>query len=308
MMFQGGWKKMSRKICGITVDEAFYNEMMGRKFAVLDKTVNANIVEIYATSTEIAEDAPELAEAAKKVVEEIQNEIKEYYAEKEGRSSHVKMKHEDFGGYLLDLKEVFMNASKEREKLVQKKEEAYKKWEAASKSKDEYTRSKALVDYRDAEKAYREDIKELYARYKEAVNEISTNFEEHLNDFYAPNALRVDQAVVSLLNSGIVLNAKEAGSLLEQHYNNPTMLRIIGSYVTRNNLEGEVKQSVYSRAAESYGETEKRQFEGIADIIKRVTDEDELKAMSWINEKSRERFSDIVDNAAAEVNCYFIRP
>lgn len=308
MMFQGGWKRMSRKICGITVDERFYNEMMARKFAVLDKTVNANVVQIYATSADIAENAPELAETAKKVVEEIQNEIRAYYAAKDGRKEFVKMKHDDFGGYLLDLKEVFMNASKEREKLVQEKEKAIKKYETASTSKDKYTRSKGLVDFRDAEKVYKKGINELYTRYKEAVNNIRTDFEAHLNDFYAPNALRVDQAVVSLLNSGIMLNAKEAGSLLEQHYNNPTMLRIIGSYVTRNHLEGEVKQSVYSRAAESYGETEKRQFEGIADIIKRVTDEDELKAMSWINEKSRERFSDIVDNAAAEVNRYFIRP
>lgn len=299
---------MSRKICGITVDEKFYNEMMARKFAVLDKTVNANIVEIYATSTEIAEDAPELAEAAKKVVAEIQNEIKTYYAEKEGRSSHVKMKHDDFGGYLSDLKEVFMNASKEREKLVQEKEKAYKKWEAASKSRDEYTRSKGLVDFRDAEKVYKEGINELYTRYKGAVNNIRTDFEAHLNDFYAPNALRVDQAVVSLLNSGIVLKGEEIDSLMVQHYNNVTMLRIIGSYVKRNHLEADVKKSVYIRAAESYGDMEKRQFEGIADIIKRVTDEDELKAMSWINEKNRDEFSTMVDNAVADVNSYFIRP
>ena len=299
---------MSRKICGIAVDEKLYNEMMSRKFAVLDKKISANVVEIYATSADIAENMPELAEAAKEVMTDIQNEIKTYYAAKYGRKEFAKMKHDDFGGYLSDLKEVFMNASKEREKLVQEKEKEYKKWEAASKSKDEYTRSKGLVDFRDAEKVYKEGINELYTRYKEAVNDIRTDFEAHLNDFYAPNALRVDQAVVSLLNSGIVLKGEEIDSLMVQHYNNVTMLRIIGSYVTRNHLEADVKKSVYMRAAESYGDMEKRQFEGIADIIKRVTDENELKAMSWINEKSRENFSTMVDNAATDVNSYFIRP
>lgn len=299
---------MSKKICGITVDEEFYNKMMARKFMVLDKTVNANVVEIYATSADIAENAPELAEAAKKAMAEIQSKIRAYYAEKEGRGSHVKMKHDDFGGYLADLKEVFMQASKEREKMVQEKEKAAKKWEEAGKSKDEYVKSKGLVEFRDAEKTYREEIRGLYEKYKEVVNDVRADFEEHLNDFYAPNALRLDQAVVSLLNSGIKLTGKEVDSLLEQHYNNVTMLRIIGSYVTKSQLEGEVKQLAYIHAAESYGAMEKRQFEGIADIIKRVTGEDELKALSWISEKNRDSFSAMADNAAAGVNSYFIRP
>ena len=293
---------MSRKICGIAVDEKLYNEMMARKFAVLDKTVNANVVQIYATSAEIAEEAPELAEAAKKVVAEIQNEIKD------GRKGYVKMKHDTFGEYLLDLKEVFMNASKEREKLVQEKEKAYKKWETAIRSKDEYVKSKGVVDFEDAKKAYIEDIQKLYARYKETINNIRTEFEEHLNDFYTPNALRVDSAVVSLLNSGIKLVGKEVDSLLEQHSGNITMLRVIGDYAVKNELDRELKNLSYYHAAKSYGTKEKQQFESIADVIKSVIDEDERKAMSWINEKNRERFSAMVDNAAAEVNRYFIRP
>ncbi len=299
---------MGRKILGITVDEEFYKKLMERKFAVLDKNVKANLLEIYATSKDYEENMPELAEAAKKVMADIQKEIRDYYAAKDGRKEFTKMKHDNFGGYLADLKEVFMNASKEREKLMQEKEEAAKKWETASKSRDEYVRSKGLVDFRDAEKTYREEIKELYAKYKEAVNDVRADFGEHLNDFYAPNALRVDQAVVSLLNSGIKLTGKEVDTLLEQHYNNVTMLRIIGSYVTKNQLEGDVRQLSYIHAAESYGAMEKRQFEGIADIIKRVTDEDELKALSWINEKNRERFSAMVDQAVVDVNNYFIRP
>ena len=45
---------MSKMICGIVVDEEFYKEFMERDFKILDKTVKANVVEIYATSRDFA--------------------------------------------------------------------------------------------------------------------------------------------------------------------------------------------------------------------------------------------------------------
>ena len=306
-MFQGGWKKMSRKICGIAVDEKLYNEMMSRKFTVLDKTVNANVVEIYATSADIAENMPELAEAAKEVVEEIQNEIRTYYAAKDGRKEFAKMKHDDFGGYLSDLKEVFMNASKEREKLVQEKEKAYKKWEAASKSRDEYTRSKGLVDFRDAEKVYKEGINELYTRYKGAVNNIRTDFEAHLNDFYAPNGNRIDKATVDLLNSGIKLKAAEVDKLLVQFCDNPTMLRVLGDYSYKNGLNKESRAAAYNQTAKGYGAEEKRIFNGAAEFVNSTVGLDETRFWAW-SENGRSKSVELFDTCIAEMDGYFVRP
>ena len=115
---------MSKMICGIVVDEEFYKEFMERKFTVLDKSVKANVVEIYATSRDYAENEPEIAEAAQKVREQIRAEIEAYYAAKDGRKEFVKMKHQNFGEYILDLKPIFDKASKRREELLKDKERA----------------------------------------------------------------------------------------------------------------------------------------------------------------------------------------
>ena len=151
---------MNKTICGVVVDEEYFKEFMKRNFKVLDKNVKANVVEIYATSRDYAENAPEYTEAAQKVREQIRAEIQSYYAAKDGRKEYKAMKHQNFGGYLGDLKELFLQASKEREVLKQKFDKAGETWkrEEVETRGNEYEHTKARMDYMEAEKTYKESV------------------------------------------------------------------------------------------------------------------------------------------------------
>lgn len=301
---------MSRKICGITVDDDFYSEYRKRKFKVLDENVNAIIVKEYATAEDIADKYPELAEAAKKVMADIQNEIREYYAAKDGRKEYKAMKHQNFGGYLEDLKKLFLEASRERETLKQKYEKARKTWEREeSKNRgNDYERTRAKMAYLEEEKSYKDSIVELEKKYKEAANKVQTEFENHLADFYAPNGLRIDKPTVDLLNSGIKLKTSELDELLAQFYYNPTMLRVLGDYSTKNGLDKKSKALSYSHVAKGYGAEQKRLFNRVIEFVERVYGIEERYSLAWCNEKGRNDGIRMIDGAVAEMDGYFIRP
>lgn len=300
---------MNRTICGIVVDEKYYKEFMERNFKVLDKNVKANIVEIYATSKDYAENAPEYTEAAQKVREQIRTEIQAYYAAKDGRKEYKAMKHQNFGGYLEDLKTLFLQASKEREALKKKFDDAGEVWrkEEVETRGNEFEHTKARMDYLEAEKNYKNGILELEKKYKKAVEDVRTEFENHLNDFYLPNGSRIDKATVDLLNSGITLKAAEVDKLLVQFFDNPTMLRVLGDYSTKNGLDKESRAVAYSHVARGYGNTEKRLFNKVADFVNSAVELGERRA--WVlNEKGRNDGIRMIDGAVAEMDSYFIRP
>lgn len=300
---------MNRTICGVIVDEKFYKEFMERKFTVLDKSVKANVVEIYATSRDYAENEPEIAEAAQKVREQIRTEIQEYYAAKDGRKEYKAMKHQNFGGYLEDLKELFLQASREREALKQKFDKAGETWkqEEVATRGNEYEHAKARMDYLEAEKAYKNGVLELEKKYKEAVKSVQVEFENHLEDFYLPNGNRIDKATVDLLNSGIKLKAAELDRFLVRFYDNPTMLRVLGDYSTNNGLDKESRALSYSHVARGYGSEEKRIFNRVADFVNSTIELGEKRAWAW-NEKGRNDGIRMIDGAIAEMDGYFVRP
>lgn len=300
---------MNKTICGIVVDEKFYKEFMERKFTVLDKNVKANVVEIYATSRDYAENAPEIAEAAQKVREQIRAEIQAYYAAKDGRKEYKAMKHQNFGGYLGDLKELFLQASKEREALKQKFDKAGETWkreEVETRGK-EYEHTRAHMDFLEAEEAYKNGVMELEKKYKKAVEDVRAEFESHVDDFYAPNGNRIDVATVSLLNSGIKLNAAELDKLLVQFCDNPTMLRVLGDYSYKNGLNKESRAAAYNQTAKGYGAEEKRIFNRIANFVNSTVENNERRFWTW-NEKGRNDSAEMIDGAIAEMDGYFVRP
>ena len=300
---------MSKMICGIVVDEEFYKEFMERDFKIFDKTVKANVVEIYATSRDFATNAPEYTEAAQKVREQIRTEIQAYYAAKDGRKEYKAMKHQNFGGYLGDLKELFLQASKEREALKQKfdkAEETWKREEVETRGK-EYEHTRAHMDFLEAEEAYKNGVLELEKKYKKAVEDVRVEFESHVDDFYAPNGSRIDAATVSLLNSGIKLNAAELDKLLVQFCDNPTMLRVLGDYGYKNGLNKESRAAAYNQTAKGYGAEEKRIFNRIANFVNSTVEADERRFWTW-NEKGRNDSAEMIDGAIAEMDSYFVRP
>ena len=300
---------MNKTICGVVVDEKYFKEFMERKFKVLDKTVKANVVEIYATSRDYAENAPEYTEAAQKVREQIRAEIQAYYAAKDGRKEYKAMKHQNFGGYLEDLKELFLQASKEREVLKQKFDKAGETWkqEEVENRGNEYEHTRAHMDFLEAEEAYKNGVLELEKKYKKAVDDVRAEFESHVDDFYAPNGSRIDKATVDLLNSGIKLKAAEIDKLLVQFCNNPTMLRVLGDYSTKNGLDKESRAVSYSHVARGYGAGEKRIFNQVADFVNSAVELGERRA--WIlEEKGRNDGIRMIDGAIAEMDGYFVRP
>ena len=300
---------MSKTICGIKVDEKYYKEFMERNFKVLDKNVKANVVEIYATSRDYAENAPEYVEPAKKIREQIRAEIEAYYAAKDGRKEYKAMKHQNFGGYLGDLKELFLQASKEIEVLKQKFDEATEIWkrEEVTTRDNEYERTRVRMNYLEAKKAYKNGVLEIEKKYKKAVEEVRAEFENHVDDFYAPNGNRIDAATVSLLNSGIKLTGKELDKLLVQFHDNPTMLRVLGDYSTKNRLDKDSRSLTYSHVAKGYGAEEKRIFESVAGFINSVTETDERRSWTW-NEKGRNDGVEMINGAINEIDTYFVRP
>ena len=300
---------MSRMICGIVVDEEFYKEFMERNFKILDKTVKANVVEIYATSRDFATNAPEYTKAAQKVREQIRAEIQAYYAAKDGRKEYKAMKHQNFGGYLGDLKELFLQASKEREVLKQKFDKAGETWkrEEVETRGNEYEHTRVHMDFLEAEETYKNGVLELEKKYKKAVEDVRAEFESHVDDFYAPNGNRIDVATVSLLNSGIKLNASELDKLLVQFCDNPTMLRVLGDYSYKNGLNKESRAAAYNQTAKGYGAEEKRIFNRIANFVNSTVENNERRFWTW-NEKGRNDSAEMIDGAIAEMDGYFVRP
>ena len=300
---------MSRMICGIVVDEKYYEEFMKRRFTVLDKEMNATGVHIMATSRDYAENAPEYVEPAQKVREQIRAEIQAYYAAKDGRKEYKAMKHQNFGGYLGDLKELFLQASKEREELKQKFDKAGETWkrEETATRGNEYEHTRAHMDFLEAEETYKNGVLELEKKYKKAVEDVRAEFESHLNDFYLPNGNRIDTATVSLLNSGIKLNASELDKLLVQFCDNPTMLRVLGDYSNKNGLNKESRATAYSHTAKGYGAEEKRIFNRVANFVNSTVGVDERRFWTW-NEKGRNDSAEMIDSAIAEMDGYFVRP
>ena len=300
---------MSKMICGVVVDEDYFKEYMKRNFKVLDKNVKANVVEIYATSRDYAENAPEYTEAAQKVREQIRAEIQTYYATKDGRKEYKAMKHQNFGGYLEDLKELFLQASKEREALKQKFDKAGETWkrEEVETRGNEYEHTRAKMDYLEAEEVYKKGVLELEKKYKKAVEDVRAEFESHVDDFYSPNGNRIDKATVDLLNSGIKLTGKELDGLLKQFYDNPTMLRVLGDYSSKNGLNKESRALAYSHTSQGYGAEEKQIFNRVANFVNSTVEVDERRFWTW-NEKGRNDSAEMIDGAIVEMDNYFVRP
>ena len=302
---------MSKMICGIVVDEEFYKEFMERDFKILDKTVKANVVEIYATSRDFATNAPEYTKAAQKVREQIRAEIQSYYAAKDGRKEYKAMKHQNFGEYILDLKPIFDKASKRREELLKDKERAEKKWAELGKDKakvGELQYSKAYTAFLEAQKLYTDRCKELEEETNIEVKTLRNSFHEHLVDFYTPNGARIDNDVVNLLNSGIKLKGEEVDSLIMRNANNPTMLRIIADFTEKAKIKDSSLAISMRSMARAKGMNELKVFDSVAHTINALVAGNDMSAKVWTSDKNRERFCGYADDGAAELDRLIVKP
>lgn len=317
---------MNKMVCGVVVDEKKYREVHSKSYLISGMNCSFDLLEFGVAVLNGTESARGFAtdtvfcENCKRIYDKTKAELISYNKAKglDGNGKAINnitkgdyeiMKHENFGGYLQDLKELFLRASREREALKQKFDKAGEEWrkeEVETRGKD-YEHTRARMDYLEAEKAYKNGVAELAKKYKKAVDDVRAEFENHLNDFYLPNGNRIDTATVALLNSGIKLKAAELDQMLVQFSNNPTMLRVLGDYSNKNGLDKESRALAYSQVAKGYGAEEKRIFNRVADFVNSTTGVDEKCFWAW-NEKGRNSGVEMIDGAIAEMDAYFIRP
>ena len=95
---------MNKIVCGMVVDEDIYDKYnwdkqtgMRRKYTLGGQERSLDIVEFYLTAESCKVFYLVMVEDAKKIAEQIQKEIREYYAAKDGRKEYVAMKHDTFG-------------------------------------------------------------------------------------------------------------------------------------------------------------------------------------------------------------------
>lgn len=297
---------MNELVCGIVVDEKLYMKYQNKKYKIGKEEYALRTIEIMANSKDY-DVYPHLKAQAQGVVEQVQEEIKEYYAAKDGRKEYVAMKHDTFEGYLRDLQEIHAKAAPERRALKEKMDAAQKRWDEDQREfkGDEHYLAREKVRYLDAQEEYKGNVMELQRRTKEEMREVQTEYEKHVTDFYSANGNRLDDATVRLLNSGIKLTDVEIDSMVSRNTGNPTMLRLISDHCEKMGIENR-NARVYGSFARKAGADEREAFKVIADMVEKAVSENEVTADIW--SKPESHFQRLSDQQIGAMGGFFVRP
>lgn len=297
---------MNRLVCGIVVDEELYMKYQDKKYRIGREEYALRTIEIVAASKDY--DAyPYLKAQAQGVVEQVQEEIREYYAARDGRKEYVTMKHDTFSEYIKDLQEIHAKSAPERRELKEKMDMAKKRWEENQREfkNDEHFLAREKVVFLDAQEAYRNNIKELQRKTQEEIQAVQAEYERHLNDFYTANGNRIDESTVKLLKSGIRLTDAEIDSMVNQNKSNPTMLRLISDHCDANKITSQ-SASIYGALARKNGAEEREAFRTIAGMVEKAVSEDETTSSVWGAEHSH--FERLSSQQIESMNAYSIQP
>ena len=297
---------MNKFVCGMVVDEELYKEYQDKKYVIHRKEYPLVTIEIMANSKDY--DAyPHLKAQAQGVVEQIQKEIREYYAAKDGRKEYVAMKHDTFGEYLADLQEIHAKVAPERIQLKEKWDQAQKRWQEDQREfkGDEHYLAREKVRYLDAQEEYKNSVQDLQRRTREEIQAVQAEYEKHVTDFYAANGNRLDDATVRLLNSGIKLTDAEIDGMVSQNTGNPTMLRLISDHCEKMGIENQ-NARVYGSMARKSGSDEREAFKVIADMVEKAVSEDEIVSSTWSKEESH--FKRLSDQQIGAMGAFWVKP
>lgn len=201
-------------------------------------------VRIYATSADIAENYPELAARAKELYAQIGKEI---YSKNEGKEDETMSNPKTASDFLRELQTIYTETRSQYATLNESVVKAEKQLERAqekARGGDSIAQARlevARADLREAQDACRIEYGKMMNDYNARVKELRGQFADHLNKHYAASPDKLDAATMQLLGSGIC-SPDELFSLVERHKDNPTMVRIIGSYAdkmieNRRNME-----------------------------------------------------------------------
>lgn len=297
---------MNKILFGMVVDEELYKEYQDKKYVIHRDEYPLRTIEIMASSKDY--DAyPHLKAQAQGVVEQIQKEIREYYAAKDGRKEYVAMKHDTFDGYLKDLQEIHANVAPERVQLKEKWDQAQKRWQEDQREfkNDEHYLARQKVKFLDAQEEYKNSVKELQRRTQEEIQAVQAEYEKHVTDFYSANGNRLDDAAVRLLNSGIKLTDAEINNMVDQNKSNPTMLRLISDHCDKQGIGNDTTRT-YGVFARKAGSDEREAFKAVADMVEKAVSENEITSSVWAEEDSH--FKRLSDEQIGAMGGFRVRP
>lgn len=297
---------MNKLVCGVAVDEELYIKYQDKKYRIGKEEYALRTIEIMAASKDY-DVYPYLKAQAQGVVEQIQGEIREYYAAKDGRKEYVTMKHNTFSEYVKDLQEIHSRVTPERRELKEKMDMARKRWEENQREfkGDEHFLAREKVVYLDAQEAYKNNIKELQKRTAEEIQAVQAEYERHVTEFYTVNGNRIDEPTVKLLKSGIRLTDTEIDNMVNQNKSNPTMLRLISDHCDANKINSQ-SAMIYGSLARKNGMEEREAFKAIADMVEKAVSEDETTSKVWGAEHSH--FERLSNQQIDGMNAYAIQP
>ena len=295
---------MNRILLGIIVDEKLYEKLTARRYDIAPdwKDVPLETVEIAADSKDYAK-YPEWQKKCREIVEQVKAEIKKYYSAKDGRKEYKTMRHQDFTGYVDDLRKIQEDMGNKAQSLRGTVEKARETWKRVTndKSISELGRAEWKATYLRAEEDFKTAIADLHTEMNEALDKVQEQLQEHLDDFYGPNGSRIDDTTMKLLDAGFPFNEAEFDRLIAGYADNPTMLRILAQYAENNNLRSELV-SVLGHYANQHGRKELEYFKSIRELaVMAIRDKGVIPSY-------QARFDEMTEKAIASLQDLPVRP
>lgn len=295
---------MNRILAGIVVDEELYEKLVARRYDVSPdwRNVPLETVEIAADSKDYAK-YPEWQKKCREIVEQVKAEIKKYYSAKDGRKEYKTMRHQDFTGYVDDLRKIQEDMGNKAQSLRGTVEKARETWKRVTndKSISELGRAEWKATYLRAEEDFKTAIADLHTKMNEALDKVQEQLQEHLDDFYGPNGSRIDDTTMKLLNAEFPFNEAEFDRLAGGYTDNPTMLRLLDQYAGAHELRSQVVVTL-SYYAKQRGRKEMDYFKGLRELaLMAIRDKGVIPAY-------QARFDDMVEKTIASLKALPVRP
>lgn len=295
---------MNRILLGIIVDEKLYEKLTARRYDIAPdwKDVPLETVEIAADSKDYAK-YPEWQKKCREIVEQVKEEIKKYYSAKDGRKEYKTMKHQDFTGYVDDLRKIQEDMGNKAQSLRGTVEKARETWKrvANDRGASEVSKVSWKAEYLKAEESFKTAIANLYTEMNGELDKVQEQLQEHLDDFYGPNGSRIDDTTMKLLDAGFPFNEAEFDRLISGYTDNPTMLRILAQYAENNNLRSELV-SVLGHYANQHGRKELEYFKSIRELaVMAIRDKGVIPSY-------QARFDEMAEKAIASLQALPVRP
>ena len=295
---------MNRILLGIIVDEKLYEKLTARRYDIAPdwKDVPLETVEIAADSKDYAK-YPEWQKKCREIVEQVKAEIKKYYSAKDGRKEYKTMKHQDFTGYVDDLRKIQEDMGNKAQSLRGTVEKARETWKrvANDRGASEVSKVSWKAEYLKAEESFKTAIANLYTEMNGELDKVQEQLQEHLDDFYGPNGSRIDDTTMKLLDAGFPFNEAEFDRLISGYTDNPTMLRILAQYAENNNLRSELV-SVLGHYANQHGRKELEYFKSIRELaVMAIRDKGVIPSYQT-------RFGEMAKKAKASLQALPVRP